>query len=283
MTILRNHPQIPHHMTTPKRIVFLFALSLIYLAGCTPKQSAEVRADFKKYYDQYGVTGSFVLYDPQEERYLFYNPEQYEQEFSPASTFKICNSLIGLETGVIADEHFVIPWDSIERHNPEWNSDQDLKSAFKNSTVWYYQELARRVGGPQMKSWLDKANYGNADTSGGIDQFWLSGGLRISPKQQIDFLKRLHDNQLPFSPRAMDIVKNIMIAKDTLGYVVRAKTGWGGHDNTDIGWYVGYVETRGKVYYFANCIQSTDPENNNFARARMEIVYRILEEIKLLC
>ena len=114
-----------------------------------------------------------------------------------------------------------------------------------------------------MKYWLDKANYGNADISGGIDKFWLSGGLRISTEQQIDFLKRLHDNTLPFSQKPMDIVKNIMIAKDTLGYVVRAKTGWGKQDNKDIGWYVGYVEKENKVYYFANCIQTTDSENKD--------------------
>lgn len=150
-----------------------------------------------------------MLYDPQTDKYVFYNPNQFEQTFSPASTYKICNSLIGLETGVIKDENFVIPWDSVTRQNPNWNSDHDLKTAFKNSTVWYYQELARRVGRQQMKYWLDKANYGNADTSGGIDKFWLTGGLRISPKQQIDFLKRLHDNKLPFSQRSVDIVKKL--------------------------------------------------------------------------
>lgn len=132
-----------------------------------------------------------------------------------------------------------------------------------------------------MKYWLDKANYGNADTSGGIDKFWLTGGLRISPKQQIDFLKRLHDNQLPFSHRSVDIVKNIMIAKDTLDYVVRAKTGWSGQDKKDIGWYVGYLETKDNVYYFANCIQSADLNNKDFANARIDIVYLIFGDLKL--
>lgn len=241
-----------------------------------------MRDDFKKYYEQYHVVGSFVLYDPQAEKYILYNPDQFEQTFLPASTFKICNSLIGLETGVIKDENFVIPWDSVIRQNPNSNMDQDLQTAFKNSTVWYYQELARRVGGQKMKYWLDKANYGNADTSGGIDKFWLSGGLRISPKQQIEFLKRLHDNELPFSQRSMDIVKNIMIAKDTLGYVIRAKTGWAGQDNKDLGWYVGYLEKNSKVYYFANCIQCSDLNNKEFGNARIDIVYRILKDLTLI-
>jgi beta-lactamase class D len=259
----------------------LLIIAAVGLTTCMQKQSNEIRDDFKKYYDRFNVQGSFVLYDPQEDKYIFYNKEQFTQSFSPASTFKICNSLIGLETRVIEDENFIIPWDSVTRQNPNWNTDHNLKTAFKNSTVWYYQELARRVGGKQMKYWLDRVNYGNADTSGGIDKFWLNGGLRITPKQQIDFLKRLHDNQLPFSKRSLDIVKNIMIAKDTLNYVVRAKTGWGGHGNKDVGWYVGYIETKDNVYYFVNCIQSADFNNKYFANARIDIVYLILDDLNV--
>lgn len=274
-------------MTAVKQSILILTLLVSGLTGCKHKQAAEIRNGFKEYYDQFNVEGSFVLYAPQEDKYFFYNEDQYEKIFSPASTFKICNSLIGLETGVIKDEHFVIQWDSVAR-NPVWDKDHDLKTAFANSTVWYYQELARRVGGEKIKYWLDKVNYGNADTSGGIDQFWLTGGLRISPKQQINFLKRLHDNQLPFSKRSVDIVKNIMITKDTLDYVIRGKTGWGGHGNKDVGWYVGYIETKDKVYYFTNCVQIESEELNDvnraiaFDNARTEIVYKILDELKLI-
>jgi beta-lactamase class D len=274
-------------MTDIKHIILILALIVSRLAACQQEQKqeqeagTEIRNDFKEYYDRFKVVGSFVLYDQKNDRYIYYNKERSGQPYIPASTFKICNSLIGLETGVIKDQHFVIPWDSVKRQVPNWNSNHDFRTAFKNSTVWYYQELARRVGAERMKYWLDKTGYGNTDTSGGIDKFWLSGGLRITPLQQIDFLKRLHDNMLPFSQRSMDIVKNIMIARDTLDYVVRAKTGWGMQDNRDIGWYTGYLETVDNVYYFANCIQTNDPDNNDFARARVEIVYLILDELKL--
>jgi beta-lactamase class D len=79
----------------------------------------------------------------------------------------------------------------------------------------------------------------------------------------------------------VEIVKNVMIAKDTLDYVVRAKTGWGEQDNKDVGWYVGYLETKDNVYYFANCIQSADLNNKDFANARIDIVYLILADLKL--
>ncbi|MBK6566809.1 MAG: class D beta-lactamase [Saprospiraceae bacterium] len=273
-------------MVTIKQMMLFLILTVFGLTACKKQQTIEIRDDFKKYYDQFQVEGSFALYDPQTEKYIFYNQDQYKQTFSPASTFKICNSLIGLETGVIQDENYIIPWDSITR-NPVWDKDHDMKTAFANSTVWYYQELARRVGGQKMKYWLDKTNYGNADTSGGIDRFWLTGGLRISPEQQIDFLKRLHDKKLPFSLRSTDIVQRIMIARDTLDYVIRAKKGWGGQESKDIGWYVGFIEKKGKVYYFSNCIQIEAEKLNDtdrtysFDHARKEIVFKILEELKL--
>lgn len=246
------------------------------------KQVNEIRDDFKKYYEQFKVTGSFALYDVKQNKFILYNQAQFKQTFTPASTFKICNSLIGLETGVIKDENYLIAWDSVVRKNSNWNKDHDLKTAYKNSTVWYYQELARRVGSTAMKHWLDTSNYGNASIAGGIDRFWLSGGLRISPEQQIDFLQRLHDNKLPFSQRSMNIVKKIMIAKDTLNYVVRAKTGWGNQDGQEIGWYVGYIETKGNVYYFSNCIQTKDANNKDFAKARIDIIYLILNDLKII-
>jgi beta-lactamase class D len=264
-----------------KQWIIILTFAVFELMSCAQKPTTEIREDFKKYYDQFNVEGSFVLYDQNQDKYIFCNKGQFKKTFSPASTFKICNSLIGLETGVIKDENFIIPWDSIVRPNLNWNTNHDLKTAIKNSTVWYYQELARRVGGQQMKYWLEKVNYGNADTTGGIDKFWLTGGLRISPEQQIDFLKQLHNNQLPFSQRSMEIVKNIMIAKDTLDYVVRAKTGWGGQDNKDIGWYIGYVETQDNVYYFANCIQSSDFNNKDFVNSRIDITYLILDKLKI--
>ena len=159
-------------MKTHRQIIILSLLAIIGLSGCRQKQTTEIRNDFKKYYDQYRVDGCFVLYDQDKDKYIVYNPSQVKEQFIPASTFKICNSLIGLETGVIKDENFMIPWDGVKR-NPAWDKNHTLKTAFQASAVWYYQELARRVGGQKMKLWLDKAHYGNADTAGGIDKFWL--------------------------------------------------------------------------------------------------------------
>ncbi len=217
------------------------------------------------------LVGAMFIYEPASQDSFVYNPADFNTQRTPASTFKIMNSLIGLETGVIKDENFTIMWDKVKRSRENWNADHDLKTAYKNSTLWYYQELARRVGGKDMKFWLDKVEYGNADTSGGIDQFWLNGSLRISIAQQIDFLKKLQENKLPFSQRSMDIVKKIMIAEETPNYTLRAKTGWGVDKDTDIGWYVGYVTTPTKIYYFANCVQNNEKADTSFFQNRILI------------
>ena len=248
-------------------------------SSCENGPEDVVRDDFKPFYNQYKVDGSFVIYDQNNGVFIFYNQSNYHKKYTPASTFKICNSLIGIETGVIEDENHIIHWDSIVRSNKEWNRDHTLKTAIKYSTVWYYQELARQVGSERMKYWLEQANYGNANINGGIDLFWLTGDLRITPAQQIEFLRKLYHNELPFSERTIEIVKKILIIKETEDYTLSAKTGWGQYEDLDIGWYVGYLETKDNVYYFANCIENTDLNNQDFAKARIDIVLSIFSEL----
>lgn len=235
----------------------------------------------EKYFEQYQVKGAFMMYDLEKNEYTANDTSYFSKEFLPASTYKIFNSLVALETGVISNENVIFKWDGKERMSPAWNKDTDLKDAFKNSTVWYYQELARRIGAERMQQYLDKAGYGNRNISGGIDQFWLNGGLRITPMQQVDLLKRLYKNQLPFSQRTMDIVKSIMITEQTEQYTLRAKTGWAYLDQEDIGWYVGYLEKNNNVYFFATLIESKDKSNQQFAKSRIEITKSILKDLGL--
>ncbi|MFY8185564.1 MAG: class D beta-lactamase [Bacteroidia bacterium] len=259
-----------------------FLITILSTCGLLVAQNNNtiIRNDLKSFYDAQGLEGSFSLFNEKDSTYLLYNPSQFKTAYSPASTFKICNSLIGLESGVIWDENFIIKWDSVQRPNPKWNADHDLKTAFKNSTVWYYREMARRIGGKRMKAWLNKAEYGNTDTTGGVDLFWLKGGLRITPEQQIDFLRRFNNYKLPFTKPTVDIVKKIMVVEDTLGYMLRAKTGWADNElEPSIGWYVGYVETKDNTYYFANCIQTKDFDK---AKARIYITYQILRELGII-
>ncbi|HUL77706.1 MAG TPA: penicillin-binding transpeptidase domain-containing protein [Vicinamibacteria bacterium] len=178
------------------------------------------------------------------------------ERLSPCSTFKIPNSLIGLETGVIADAGFVIPWDGVKRDREEWNRDQTLASAIKVSAVWYYQELARRVGKERMQRLVSAIPYGNGDTSSGIDVFWLGRSLRISPDEQVAFLERLRVSKLPFTERSQAIVRGILVQERSGSFAYRGKTGsCGGGTGPDHGWWVGWVERDGKATVFAMLVR----------------------------
>lgn len=262
-----------------KQIIFFFSLILI-ITSISFSQKIEERKDLKKYFDEYGHEGCFVLYDLKNNSYLKYNPQRCAERFIPASTFKIFNSLVGLETGAVKNEFEVFKWNSLKRFYDKWNQDIDMVNASKYSAVWYYQELARKIGQERMQKFITENHYGNEDISGGIDMFWLDGGLRISADEQIEMLKKLYNNQLEFSKRTMDIVKNIMIYDQNKEYVMRAKTGWAMRVEDQIGWFVGYVEKGSNVYFFAINLQSKKPEEG--FKSRVEITFNILKYLEII-
>ncbi len=248
------------------------------LSTAPTEASAEIKPELGKYFE--GLPGTFVLYDLTRDRTLRYNPERSVQRFLPASTFKILNSLISLETGVVPDENTVIKWDGTVYDIPEWNHDHTLRSAIKDSVVWYYQELARRVRPDRMRRWVEAANYGNRDISGAIDSFWLDGALRISADEQVEFLKRLYQNDLPFSQRTLDIVKDILILDKTSVSQLSGKTGTALRVKPGINWFVGYVQRAGNAYFFATNLEL--PEGVTDGTRAKQITLRILRDMELI-
>jgi bla regulator protein BlaR1 len=259
--------------------LFLIGLiaGLIICFHSIKAQSIEL-IDFKEFFTNY--EGTFVLYDTTEDTYVIYNKTQAEKRLSPCSTFKIFNSLVGLETGVIKDENYIIKWDKRKYEFERWNRDHTLKSAIENSVVWYYQELAGRVGKKKMEEYIDKVNYGNKDISGGIDKFWLRSSLKISAIEQIEFLKKLLLYDLPFSKRNIEIVKNIIILDKTDKYILRGKTGSGREKGKDIlGWFVGFIKVNNKTYIFATNIEAPDGAWGIEAK---KITFEILKKLKII-
>jgi beta-lactamase class D len=282
------------------KLLVLFCFSAIFTTGVLVKINSAVTmpksasivslntaqtTDFAKHFQQLGVEGSILIYDPQSDRTYQHNQQRNQEAFLPGSTFKILNSLIALETGVINNELAILTWDGISRPLvPEWNQDLNMKEAFKLSAVWFYQVLARRVGHQKMQTLVRQSTYGNQDIGNpeDIDTFWLTGKLRITPESQIQFLRRLYHNELPFSKRSLSIVKDIMIVEQTPEYTIRAKTGWVGFEDTtkpQIGWYVGYLEKGKEVYFFATNI---DIRDDNDPSARIDLTRRCFEDLKLL-
>ncbi len=186
------------------------------------------------------------------------NPGVADRGFLPASTFRIANTLVALETGVVSGEDFALPWDGKHRDIEEWNRDHDLTSAMRNSVVWFFQEIARRVGEERMKRELALFRYGNADIGGGIDHFWLGGALRISAREQVHFLRRLHAGVLPVTADHAALVRRILASETADSVTMRWKTGLTNDDKSAVAWMVGYVERADKTFVFA-CVMTARP------------------------
>lgn len=280
-----------HHAAA---LVSLALLSM--LAGCAApaKQSMDdaqprIRctapaAEFAQYFQ--GLKGTFVLHDAQTGRTLCHDTERAATRYLPASTFKIPNTLIALESGVASGPDFFLPWDRAavppQAWWPSvWAQDHTLRSALKNSVVWYYKELARRTGQERMQAYVDRFSYGNRDISGGIDQFWLSGGLRISAEEQVDFLQRFYSGKLGISERSTRLAREMLVLEETPAYRLSGKTGWAGLGELgpQTGWLVGYLEQNGQAYPFAMNIEIEKPED---ATARMRITKAILQRAGFL-
>lgn len=239
--------------------------------------------NLQKYFDDLNIKGSITIYDYKNKKWYYSDKKDSEKRTLPASTFKIPNSLISIEEYAVKDENEVLKWDGVIREFPAHNADTDLKTAFKNSTVWFHREMSRRVGIDKYRKYLKEFNYGNQKLSGIPDYFWLDNTLVISPAEQINFLSGLYEEKYPLSKRTYNIVKNVMIEKKTDSYTLRAKTGSGLVKTLDIGWYVGYIETKDNVYFFATRLQQDEPnKNDDFLNLRKTITFNIFQDMGVM-
>lgn len=228
------------------------------------------RSDWASLLADSSVTGTFVLWEPDSGHLQASDTSRARRAFLPASTFKVFNSLVALQTGAVSDEHEIIPWDGIHRRSPDWNEDQDMTQAIARSTVWWYQEVARRAGEAQMQFWLDTVDYGNQVMGDSIHLFWLQGGLRITPLEQIGFMEALHDEILPFDQRHQRTVKRILPGDSTAHWKLQGKSGWAVRVDDEYGWYVGWVERGQRTAYFATniAIRSMDDVRKRYTVSR---------------
>lgn len=222
--------------------------------------------NFEKY------DGSAVILDLNSSKRVVFG-ERENERYAPCSTFKILNSMIALEVKAVKDENESVKWNGVVREYDVWNRDHSMRSAISVSCVWFYQEMAKRIGKKRMAEYVSKAKYGNSDTSQNLRDFWLGNGtLAISPNEQIDFLSRLVHNDLPFSQQNIDTLKDIMTLEKKDGYRFAAKTGSCG----GVGWFVGFIENRKNTRVFAFNIKG---EGANGAEAkRIALEYFIGKE-----
>ncbi|THB66257.1 MAG: class D beta-lactamase [Desulfovibrio sp.] len=251
-------------------------LVLVIACWCAPLSSmAEQGADLGRLFQDSGVDGAVIIHSSTGEEFVS-GPERVDRGFLPASTFKILHALIVLDTGVVANEDEIIAWDGVDRGYEPWNSDQTLRSALQHSAVWVFQGFAREIGPERMQHYISLVGYGNENVGGPLDSFWLDGELRISPREQLTFLERLHANDLPFSEHHMEIVKDCLVWEEADSWTMWAKTGWTMRVTPQIGWLVGWVENSREVWFFATNLDIGTRED---AQMRFTITMNALERV----
>jgi beta-lactamase class D len=257
-----------------RKLAILLALVPSIATSAGPWQE---RADWGRFFTEHDARGTIAVVDERARAAWVYGNARAGTRYSPASTFKIPHALFALDAGLVRDEFQVFPWDGVQRDFAAWNRDQDLRSSMRGSVVWVYQQFARAIGEEREKSFLRKTGYGNADPSGGVDRFWLDGGLAISAYEQVAFLQRLYRNELPFRVEHQRLVKDVMIVEAGRDWILRAKTGWRARPPPQIGWWVGWVEWPDGAVFFALNIDMPDgagdaPKREAIARAILRSV-----------
>jgi beta-lactamase class D len=266
------------------------ALGLLAAASILPSRSfanvapqrSEIREALAKRFLDAGTVGTFVGYKVDDYLIIASDKNRSGEAKLPASTFKIPNSLIALETGVVEDpDKDVFKWDGVKRPIEAWNKDHTLRSAIAASVVPVYQEIARRIGQERMQKYVDLFDYGNRDIGGGIDQFWLTGNLRIDPVQQVDFVDRLRRGVLPIGQRSQDLVRDILPVTKVGESVIRAKSGLLGAERGEpsLGWMVGWAEKGDARTVFALNMDCTE---QRLVAERMPLTQACLRDIGAL-
>ena len=245
---------------TPDRRTVIIGTAATALSPMLARADADdliERPEWRAYFAEAHTEGVICFATADDGGILTSDLKRSSAPFLPASTFKIPNALIALETGAVSSVEEQFEWDGTERSiggkpYAAWNKSQTLREAFRNSTVGVFQEVARRVGPERMARLVDALGYGNKDIGGtAFDQFWLvnDSHLRITALQQIAFLERLWSGVLPVKPANMAAVRNIMVMERTPEHTLFGKTGWA--VGQKLGWFVGVVENQARPHAFA--------------------------------
>ena len=272
-------------------IAFVFVACL--LLGCAPVLSIHASGcdqynfnedeknityiDLTRNFD--GYEGCFVLYDSNAGSWNIYNMDSAQKRIAPNSTYKIYDALLGLENDIITPQHSNMVWNGEDYPFDAWEADQNLNSAMQNSVNWYFQSIDSQIGLDSVKKYLHEIGYGNQTASTDTDLYWTDDSLKISALEQIEMLEEFHDNEFDFSPENIAAVKNSILLISNSESSFYGKTGTGRVDGQDVnGWFIGFLEKSGNVYYFATNIQG---ESETPGRKAAEITTSVLSDLQI--
>lgn len=224
------------------------------------------------------LSGCFAVMDAMTGHLTLSNARRCRIAHIPASTFKITNSMIALESGAVRDENEIIPYGGGPQPIAAWEHDMSMREAIRVSNVPVFQELARRIGPAFYHAWLTRFDYGNRQIGADITRFWLDGPLRISAIEQVRFLSRLAREQLPASPRSQQIIRDILRIETQHERTLYAKTGFTRADGPSTAWWVGWVEQEPNCHAFALHVQGSPMDARD---ARMALGRELMARLGL--
>lgn len=197
---------------------------------------------------------------------------------TPASTFKIPLGLMGFDSGFLTGTNApVLPFKAgyPDWGGKNWTQPTDPARWMKYSVVWYSQQITAALGAGKLREYAGAFNYGDADISGdagknnALERAWLSSSLKISPLEQVAFLRKLIHRDLPVSPHSMDLTMAIIEATPADGgWTVYGKTGAAYPRRADgsfdrargWGWFVGWAKKGDRTLLFARLNQDEKRE-----------------------
>ncbi|MFK0166755.1 class D beta-lactamase [Rhizobium sp. NPDC090279] len=157
-----------------------------------------------------------------------------DRTLSPASTFKLALSLMGYDAHILKDDSKPV-WPYVKGYS-DWSATWEDKATprlwMEKSIVWYSQRLTEALGPGKFQTYVRKFDYGNRDVSGNpgkhdwLTHAWLGSSLKISPVEQLVFLRRLVRRELDVSERAYEMTARIAdYGMQPSGWHVFGKTG----------------------------------------------------------
>ena len=173
---------------------------------------------------------------------------------------------MGYDAGILKDEHHpempfragYVDW------RESWKQPADPARWMKESVVWYSQQVTTALGMPRLQSYTTRFGYGNADVGGdathdGLTLSWIGSSLKISPLEQLAFLRKMLNRQLGLSPQAYEMTARLLPPQQIAGgWDVSGKTG----ASSGYGWYVGWAVQGKRTLVFAHLLRrdAADPK-----------------------
>ncbi len=262
--------------------IFSYLSILVLFFSCSPN-NVDRAPQLEKYFTENNAKGCFALYNNSTNKFTIHNLESFrDSSYSPTSTFNIVSSLIGLQEGVIVDDSMIVKWDGVHRPIENWNQDLSMFTAFRIEAQPYYQEISRRIGKERIKIWLDTLAYGSKKITTSIDSFWFDNSLKITPDEQLGFLKKLYFHQLPFHQRNHEIVKGAMLFENNTKYKLSYTTGLEKNNNEkQVTWMIGWIEENNHPYFFVLHFETSE-NPDSIPQIRLKLLMQILKDLGFL-